>query len=660
MHRAMRKLFVGIIKESPDLALYARRKPTQLASAILNSSSDKPRNLFFLRSIPNGRTWAEKQHLDELLTACCRYSLTILLVFVLGAINARSTMADGNDELQKLFHDYHEQYVLMFPIEATGFGDNRFNDHLPLDISPEFALKEKQFYEKTLQRLTAIDASDATPVNHLMKRILEYELQMRLKGLEFNADRIPFTQFDGLQLTFAQFGSGTSSQPFKSVADYDNWLKRVDQFVVWMRVAQERFREGIADGFTLPAILVERIIDQIKDPTILSNDPTQSIYYGPITNLPAKFSEQEKTRLTQQYSHAITEKLVPAYRELLAFLENEYLVGARTSSGVGELPNGKEYYKYCVRKWTTSDITPDEVYATGEREVARIREEMEKVKARMHFSGTLDEFFQHLREDPKYKPFNNPEEVLEFFVNIKRTVEPALDKAFLQKPKTPFEIRRTESFRELTASAEYMPGSKDGTRPGIFYCPIPDAKKFNITSGMESLFLHEALPGHHYQVSLQQENELLPEFAKFLWYGAYGEGWALYCESMGEELGLYKAPEQKMGALGDEMHRAIRLVVDVGLHWKGWTREQAIEYMMANEPISEQSAVAEVERYMAYPGQALSYKIGQLKILELRKRCELADGEQFKLAKFHDVVLRNGSMPLKVLEEEVVKAFKLR
>jgi uncharacterized protein (DUF885 family) len=247
-------------------------------------------------------------------------------------------------------------------------------------------------------------------------------------------------------------------------------------------------------------------------------------------------------------------------------------------------------------------------------------------------------------------PYTEAKQVLADFASIQAKIEPQLDRLFLNKPKTRFEIRRTEAFREATASAEYMPGSSDGRRPGIFYVPIPEVSKFNVTSGMESLFLHEAIPGHHYQVSLQQENASLPEFAKFLWYGAYGEGWALYCETLGEELGLYTDPKQKIGALGDEMHRAIRLVVDVGLHVKGWSREKAIDYMMANEAISEQAAVAEIERYMAMPGQALSYKIGQLKLRELRARYERKLKDKFSLAQFHHKILKDGGMPLTILE----------
>jgi uncharacterized protein (DUF885 family) len=278
---------------------------------------------------------------------------------------------------------------------------------------------------------------------------------------------------------------------------------------------------------------------------------------------------------------------------------------------------------------------------------------MEGIRGRLGFRGSLTEFFSHLRDDPQFKPFKDPKEILSFFYKIQKELEPQLARAFHEQPRTPFEIRRTESFREKTASAEYMPGSEDGTRPGIFYVPIPDVAEFNITSGMESLFLHEALPGHHYQISLQQENQRLPKFARFLWYGAFGEGWALYCESMGEELGLYADPRQKMGALGDEMHRAIRLVVDVGMHWKGWTREEALEYMLQREPISRDGAVAEIERYMAYPGQALSYKIGQLTIRDLRRHQETRLGTRFSLPDFHQQILGSGSMPLEILERRL-------
>jgi uncharacterized protein (DUF885 family) len=585
---------------------------------------------------------------NQLRFLCC---ILALLSFVqLPASKAQEV----DTVLEGLFDDYHEQYLILFPIEATNFGDSRYNDQLQIDISKSFAAKERQFYQQTLARLRAIDIAKASPTNRLAAEILIYELEMRLEGLKFDFDRIPFNQFDALPLAFAQMGSGSSSQPFKTVKDYENWLGRIDGFDVWSRVAIDRFRDGMADNYVLPAVLVEKMVGQMLDPTIVTDNPRDSLFFTPITTMPDSFSAADRERLSDAYDVAIETKVMASYRRLGEFLRNEYLPKARTSSGIGAIVGGDAQYKYWVRRWTTTDMTPDQVFALGESEVARIRGEMEAVRDVMQFKGDLPEFFQHLRTDPSFKPFTRPEDVIVFFNALRSKVEPQLERMFFSKPKTPFEIRRTESFREKTASAEYMPGSADGTRPGIFYVPIPDAKNYNITGGMESLFVHEALPGHHYQISLQQENDQLPQYARFLWYGAYGEGWALYCESIGGELGLYTDPRQRIGALGDEMHRAIRLVVDVGMHAKGWTREQAIEYMMANEPIDRDGAVAEIERYMAFTGQALSYKIGQLKILELRKKCEQRLGDAFVLAKFHDEVLKNGCMPLSILERRLM------
>lgn len=579
---------------------------------------------------------------------------SVLIACVTLVCLARAGLGQQPDvALRQLFDDYHEQFLIMFPLEATAFGDSRYNDLLPIDIDPGFAAKEAQFYKQFLERLKTTDRTQANPSQRLAADILEYELKMRLEGLQFDFDRIPFHQFDGLPLVFGQMGSGSGSHPFKTVKDYEDWLKRVDSFAVWSRTAIERFRDGMRDNYVLPKILVEKMIKQMFDPSIVTEDVEQNLFYGPIKSMPERFSAEEQKRLTLTYKAAILEKIVPSYRALGEFLREEYLPKARASTGISELQGGREQYQYWVRRWTTTDLSPDTIFEIGEKEVARIRNEMESIKKVMGFNGTLQKFFEHLRTDPRYKPFKNPGEVIAFFTSIQTKLEPQLEKAFLNRPKTRFEIRRTEAFREATASAEYMPGTEDGSRPGIFYTPIPDATQFNITSGMESLFLHEAIPGHHYQISLQQENQQLPKFARFLWYGAYGEGWALYCESIGKELGLYSDPQQRIGALGDEMHRAIRLVVDVGMHWKGWTREQAIEYMMANEPISEEGAIAEVERYMAYTAQALSYKIGQLKISELRSKCEKRLGKQFSLPHFHDEILKNGGMPLNILESRM-------
>lgn len=562
---------------------------------------------------------------------------------------------EAEKQLSTLFNDYHEQYLTLFPLEATAFGDMRYNDQLPIDISPDFIAKEKDFYERTLARLAKINRARTSDSLRLAADILDYEMNMRVEGIQYKTERIPWHQFDGLPLSFGQLGSGQGNQPFKSVKDYENWLKRIDGFAIWMKVAIDQFREGIKDGYVLPKILIERMIVQCEDSTIITDNPEDSLFYEPMKRVPDSFSDADKERLATAYLAAVTDKVIPAYQSMGKFLREEYLPKGRATAGIGAVKGGPEQYKYAVRYWTTTSLTPEEIFETGQREVARIRGEMERAQAMIGFKGTLKEFFQHVRTDKSFTPYDNADQVLAAYRAIQTKLEPNVDKIFRGRPKTPFEIRRTEAFREKTASAEYNPGSADGSRPGIFYVPIPDAKSFNVTSGMESLFLHEAIPGHHYQISLQQENQQIPTFARFVWYGAYGEGWALYCESLGQELGLYDDPKQLMGALGDEMHRAIRLVVDVGMHAKGWTREQALEFMMANEPISEDGAIAEIERYMAWPAQALSYKIGALKIRELRTKYEKQLGKKFNLADFHHQVLKDGCMPLSVLERQLEK-----
>ena len=450
-----------------------------------------------------------------------------------------------------------------------------------------------------------------------------------------------------------QLGSGGGIQPFKTVRDYDDWIKRASVFPAWADSAIVYFKKGIEAGVVLPRSVVVKMIPQMK--AIPTANIKENIFYGPIAKLPAAFSEADKSRLTTGFEKLIREQLEPAYKKLGDFLQNEYLPKTRQSSGINGIPGGKEYYIFLVKQQTTTDKTPEEIHATGLKEVERISALMDSVKNSTGFKGSLNEFFEYMRTDKKFMPYKTPKDVLDAFEKIHLTMIPYLAKMFNHTPKAGFEIRQTEAFRAASASAEYLQGSPDGSRPGIFYVPIIDATTFNTTSGMESLFLHEAIPGHHYQLSLQQEDSLLPKFRRFGGNNAYVEGWALYCESLGKELGLYTDPYQYMGALGDEMHRAIRLVVDVAIHSKGMTREEAIKYMMDHEAISEQGATAEIERYMVIPGQALGYKIGALKIRELRNKYEKQLGANFNLAAFHDEVLKDGALPLSVLETKMDK-----
>lgn len=574
--------------------------------------------------------------------------LFIFAAILLASISCKQEPKE-NAKLSDLFDRYYEEKLSFFPLEATSQGDIRFNDQLPIDISKDFRMRIGVFYSKYLGELDEIDPKTLSEEEQVYYNTLRFELNSQLEGLTFPTYLIPFNQFWGLPLTIAQLGSGASSQPFKTAKDYEDWLSRIDKFVVWADTAIANFNMGIKQQYVLPTSLIKKMIPQMND--LANTSAEKSLFYGPISNFPADMDSLTKVTLTEKYKSAITGKIIPTYKKLGDYLNNVYLKAGRASSGVGMLPKGPSFYAYSAYSWTTTTKKPDEIIQLGFGEVSRIKKEMEKVKEQVGFKGTLEEFFTSLKNDPKLMPYKEPEEILEAFRQIQKKIDPNLSKMFNLTPKTKFEIRRTEAFREASASAEYMQGSADGSRPGIFYIPIPDAKSFNVTSGMESLFLHEAIPGHHYQISLQQENQKLPKFMRFGGYGAYAEGWALYCESLGKELGLYTDPYQYMGALGDEMHRAIRLVVDVGIHTKGWTREEALKYMMANEAISIQGATAEIERYMALPGQALSYKIGAIKIRELRNRYAKQMGDKFNLAEFHDQILKNGCLPLSVLEE---------
>lgn len=576
--------------------------------------------------------------------------LVFLISFVFNACN-ETKMLDDDKELAFVFNKYYEEGLQLFPLNATQIGNNKYNDKLYADFTDNYRKKLKDYYKTYKTHLSKFKRESLNENDKLSYDLLAYELDDKLEALTFNDNLMPINQFYGKHLDFGQLGSGDGSQPFKTFADYENWIKRANAFSEYVDSAIVYFKKGMNKGVVLPNSLVVKIIPQCNE--VIVSDVTKSLFWGPITKMPNTFSELDKTQLTKAFENLIANVIQPSYKKLATFLQTEYLPKARSTSGINGIKNGDKLYKYLVANWTTTNMTPDEIYQTGLAEVKRIREEMERIKTEVGFKGDLKAFFDYLKTDGKFMPYKKPEEVLQAFRNIQNIIDPNLKKMFGNTPKTKFEIRQTEAFRAASASAEYLQGSEDGSRPGIFYVPIVDATKFNTTSGMESLFLHEAIPGHHYQVSLQQENKSLPKFRRFSWYGAYGEGWALYTESLGKELGLYTDPYQYMGALGDEMHRAIRLVVDVAIHTKNMTREEAIKYMMDNEAISEQGATAEIERYMAIPAQALSYKVGSLKIKQLREKYTQQLGAKFSLKSFHDELLDSGCLPLSLLEKKI-------
>lgn len=578
----------------------------------------------------------------------------ILALMVVSCKKSDTPLAEVQPvQLDSIAANYYEQYLKLYPLEATAQGDLRYNDQLPINIDKDFISGEIAFYNSVQKQLKNVQYTNLTDDQKTVYDVLDYTLKDKIERYAYHPEYIPFTQFGGLPLDFPLLGSGEGSQPFKTEKDYDDWLKRVEKFPIWMDAAIENFRAGIKANYVLPKKLVAKMITQMRADEINTSDFNKNIFFGPIKHFPKNFTAEQKDKYTVLFKDIIAKKIIPSYQKMGNFLETEYLPKARDTDGINALPKGNEIYAYYVKSWTTTGKTPEEINQIGLEQVAMLRNEMEKVKQQVGFNGTLEQFINHLKEDPKAMPYKTNKEVLEAFNAVLTKITPKLKTMFSVTPKTPFEIRQTEKFREATASAEYIQGTPDGKRPGIFYIPLPDPKKYNVTSGMESLFLHEAIPGHHYQISLQQENTKLPKFMRFGWFGAYGEGWAHYCETLGPEFGLYTDPYQKMGYLSDQMLRAVRLVVDTGIHTGKMTREEAIKYFLSNIAYDEAGATAEIERYMAMPGQALGYKIGSLKIRELRDKYQMQLGQKFSLAKFHDEVLNQGCLPLDVLDRKM-------
>ena len=572
----------------------------------------------------------------------------IASIISLVLVNCKSK--EKKEDFSALTKNYFDDKNVLDPLSATQNGQNEYNDQLQFEMTDSYRKSQAAFFDKYEKALQAVDETKLSEEEKNSYEIIKWEVEIGKNLLKQPTNLMPIHQFWGTHLTMGQFAGGTNAQPFKTEKDYTNFLTRMDKYSVWIDSAMVYMKKGIKQGIVIPKALTIQLIPQFAE---MANPKIEdNLFYSAIKLMPATFSDAVKEELTTKYTAIINDKLIPQHKKMAEFLKNEYLPSSRTTSGIGSFPFGKELYATYVKQWTTTDMTPEEIHNLGLKEVARIHAEMEKVKTQVGFKGTLLAFFEEVRNKKELKPFKKPEEVIANFQSIYARIKPNVDKLFSLQPKTKFEIRRTEAFREKTASAEYMQGTADGSRPGIFYVPIPDVVNYNVY-GDEDLFLHEAIPGHHFQISLQQENNSLPDFRKFNWFGAYGEGWALYTESLGKELGLYKDPYQYFGMLGNEMHRAVRLVVDTGLHAKGWTREQAIKYSLENEAESEASIIPEIERYMAVPGQALSYKIGQLKIMELRKKAEDKMGAKFDIKKFHEKVLESGVMPLALLENKI-------
>lgn len=595
-----------------------------------------------------------------------KYNLFIIIIVLL-AFGCKENNSNKEElkakTIDTVFDEYYKFKDRINPIEATKGGNYEYNDYIANYISDEYQKDLKEQYTYFLNVLNDINQAKLSEADLLSMKVMKWDCEVKLEGLNndivtmaspiYNLpsfELMPLIQIQSLHLYVAQLAAGASVQPFKTAEDYDNWLKRVDDYLGFLDTCVVKMKEGMSKDIVLPKVLTKKMIPQLDE--FITNSVNEHLFYKPILAMSNDISEEERKRISTDYGEMITNKLKPKYTELKEFLVNEYLPVCRETSGIGALPNGRETYNYLIKLHTTTNMTADEIHELGKSEVARILVEMEDVKNTIGFKGDLKAFFDFIRNSPEQMPFKDPQQVINNFNSIKERINKNLNKVFDLKPKADFVVRRTEAFREASASAEYVPGTKDASRAGTFYVPIPDVEKYNKFSA-EALFLHEAIPGHHYQLSLQQENIALPEFLHPESMGVFVEGWALYAESLGKELGIYEDPIQYFGMLSMEMHRAIRLVVDTGMHSKSWTREQAIQYSLDNEAESEESVIAEIERYMATPGQALSYKIGQLKIRELRTKAENKLGDKFRLPEFHNQVLNSGSLPLVLLEEKI-------
>lgn len=541
-----------------------------------------------------------------------------------------------------LFRDYSRDTGQYFPFVASENGVEKYAAVFANDLSDEWRVGMRGVCSNYLSKLSEVTKDELPSQAQLSYEIFRHRLTTCMRSFENPWHLMPINQAGGWISNFPVIGAGNGNQPFKTAKNYKYFLGRIDGFTVWVDTAIANMRIGMSQGITPPRNLVSKVIPQLEAQIV--DDPTKSMFYQTLMKFPAEVDEQTREGLTQQYVQAISTKIIPAYRRLLAFVKDEYLPICRTTAGLNALPGGDEMYRQAVRDSTTSEFTPDQIYTLGMSEVNRITDEMSRLRQEIH-----------VLQEPELVKHPSVDTLVVGYRELKEVVAKEIPMLFGRMPKTGFEIKAIEPFREKSMSSSYIFPSMDGKRQGIFYLNASSVKTDGFGIVTRSLYLHEAVPGHHFQVALQRENRELPFFRRIGWYSAFGEGWALYAEGLGESLGLYKNRRDRLAMLNMELLRAARLVVDVALHRHGWTREQGIQYLRDKGGQSAESAEREVERYMAWPGQALSYKVGQLKIQEIRSKAESKLGTAFDVRAFHDELLKDGSMPLTILEEKMDK-----
>ena len=586
-------------------------------------------------------------------------SVALLTPFGTTVVHAQATeaaqpAATESQRLAALFAADDEASLTRNPLNALFRGDMRYADRFGDYISDAYYANERKAAETNLEALKSIDRDQLNATDKIAYDVFKQNQTDALKGLSREIMDLtvvrPLNHFFGFHTFYPTFASGQGAAPFKTVLDYDNNLKRHKEFIILMDRSIDRFRQGMATGVFETKMTITNVVDQLN--TQLAQKTEESPYYGPVLKFPEGFSDADKTRLTSEYRDIVENGLYPANSRLRDFLRDSYLPLAREQVGLSAMKGGEGLYQYMIEQTTTLPLKADDIHNLGLSEVARITSGMEAIRKEVWFKGTLPEFFDHLRSDPKFK-LASRDALTQGYYDIGKKVDAAISTQFKYLPKAPLEIKPYEEFREkYEAGGSYQQGTPDGSRPGTFYFNAYDLPS-RTTPGMTTLYLHEGAPGHHFQISIAQENEKLPAFMRFGGNTAYVEGWALYSETLGYEMGLFKDPYQRFGTLSDEMLRAMRLVVDTGIHSKGWTREQAIEYMLANSDMGKTDATAEVERYIAIPSQALAYKIGALTIMRLKDKAKKELGSKFDVREFHNQVLNTGALPLTVLEKKI-------
>ncbi|MFL6466928.1 MAG: DUF885 domain-containing protein [Pyrinomonadaceae bacterium] len=574
--------------------------------------------------------------------------LTVMLVFA-GMLYTQSPAAknQATKQLYAIFDETWEAGLKDNPTFASFLGDKRYNDRWA-DQSIAAFDRRQQYRIGILGRIKKINRGQLSPTDQLNYDLFQKDLEEAIEGNRFHAYLMPLSQSGGIQTQdeLAEFIS------FDKVKDYEDWIARLNAFPGYMDQTIALMRQGQEEKVLRPSVVMGRVPAQI-DKQIVS-DPEKSSFYAPFKSFPKDISAADQQRLREAGKAAIAANVVPTYRKFKDYFVREYLPASLPEAGVWQLPNGAEYYAFLARSYTTTKLTPEQIHQKGLTEVARIRGEMEKIKTQVGYRGSLQDFFKYLRTDKKFF-YKTPEELLDAYRALTRRVDPELVKVFKTLPRTPYGVVSIpENIAPDTTTAYYNSPAADGSRAGRYYVNLykPEVRpKWE----MMALSLHESVPGHHLQLALQQELGELPNFRKYGGYTAFVEGWGLYAESLGEEMGLYDDPYSKFGQLTYEMWRAVRLVVDTGMHYYKWDRQKAIDYFKENAAKTDQDIVNEIDRYISDPGQALAYKIGELKLKELRARAKLALGERFSVREFHDVVLLSGALPMDILELNVDK-----